>query len=219
MQIGKLWTAGVAIVFCVLLAACYNDDGPSTSGDSSTPSTNNLAPSTLANRSFTLQYSAGPLAGNLETLQISADSLTFVRTPEPGFGTQSTGNFLTPVLSQGGNIWTAGLNTTITNGITATNTLSETLTLTFTAAQTGTFTVVAPGGGSSSGVFNLTAIAAARPLITREWAALDLGHLSPHSSLAHSRSGHLTGAANKLLLKITSGIQRELQLVSFKQTT
>ena len=98
MQIGKLWTAGLAIAFGVLLAACYDNNGNSTTAGGGTLSTNNIAPSGITNANFALQYTSGPLVSTIDSLQLSGNG-TFTRTPTLSLtGLASSGSYSTPLL-------------------------------------------------------------------------------------------------------------------------
>jgi hypothetical protein len=157
MQIGKLWTVGVAFIFGVLLAACYDNDGNSTTSGTSTPSTNNLAPSGITNANFALQYTAGPLAGSVDSLQLFPDS-TFTRTPTLSLvGLPSSGSYGTPLLSTSGNVWSMNLTTAAITGV-PTN-INEILVLTFSSKIAGSFTLTGVSN-VNSGTFSASGIVA-----------------------------------------------------------
>ena len=147
----------MVIASAVFLAACYDDNGDRTSsGSNNPPSTNNLAPNTIVNLSFTLQYSSGPLAATTEVLRLRPAQI-FERIPSISLGGfQSSGNYVIPVLSSSGNVWTTQLNTTQTNGVSAN--FSEILVLTFIASNSGTFTLTGVNA-NNAGTFVTQAIA------------------------------------------------------------
>jgi hypothetical protein len=157
MQIGKLWTVGAAVMFGVLLAACYDNNGNSTTSGTNTPSTNNLAPSGITNANFALQYTAGPLASSVDSLQLFPDN-TFTRTPTLSLaGLPSSGSYSSPLLSTSGNAWSMTLTTTAISGI-STN-IPEILVLTFSSKIAGSFTLSGVSN-VNSGTFSASGIVA-----------------------------------------------------------
>ncbi|MDB6038927.1 MAG: hypothetical protein JWM99_2768 [Verrucomicrobiales bacterium] len=158
MQIGKLWTAGLAIVFGVLLAACYDNNGNSTTAGGGTPSTNNIAPSGITNANFALQYTSGPLVSTIDSLQLSGNG-TFTRNPTLSLtGLASSGSYSPPLLDANGNIWRTTLTTSLANG-SPTN-IAEILVLTFTSKVAGSFTLSGLSNAVNAGKFTASGVVA-----------------------------------------------------------
>jgi hypothetical protein len=158
MQIGKIWTAGLAIVFGVLLAACYDNNGNSTTAGGGTPSTNNIAPSGITNANFALQYTSGPLVSTIDSLQLSGNS-TFTRTPTLSLtGLSSSGSYSPPLLDANGNIWRMTLTTTAVSG--ASTNIPEILVLTFTSKVAGSFTLSGISNVANAGNFTASGVVA-----------------------------------------------------------